>query len=56
MRGKIPEAKKVPSIIFIKVVGLVAGNNAYDGATSSSCPTEIAFGFAVEHHDGTVQA
>ena len=56
MHGRHPEPTIGPYIIFSNIVGLLLGNHARDGATSSKWPTEMALAVIVGHCDGVAQA
>ena len=56
MHGRHPETAKGPSIILIKVLGLLIGDYARAVATPSPRPTKTAFGVTVGHCNDVLQA
>ena len=56
MYGQHPKPAMGLCIILINVVGLLLGDHACTGATSSKWPTETALTLAVGHCDGVAQA
>ena len=56
MHGQHPKPAIGPRICFTNVVGLLLGNHARAGATTSEWPTETALVVAVGHCNGVAQA
>ena len=55
MHGCHPATAIEQSILFITVLGLLLGNHAHVGVTSSPWPTETNSAVAVGHRDGILQ-